>query len=256
MPFVGLGLHFLVAIFFAAHAVRSGQNMYWLLILFSFPLLGSIVYFLVIYLPNSKLERGARRAVAAAVHALDPGRELREAAHAYDETPTAQNRMRLAAAHLDAGQPQEAAAHYQACLSGPFASDPEIRFGAARALFACGQYAQAVGLLTAMRASHPEYRAEPVALLLAQAYGAQGLRLDATREFEAAVATFGSFDSKAEYLIWALGQGERDLVARLHQEVTRASQRWSRHTRELNQPVLARLSAAYERARAQPGAAT
>ena len=52
MPFVGLGLHFLVAIFFAIHVVRSGQQMYWLIILFSFPLLGSLVYFFAIYLPN------------------------------------------------------------------------------------------------------------------------------------------------------------------------------------------------------------
>ena len=48
MPFVGLGLHVLVALFFAIHAVRSGQNMYWLFILFVFPLLGSIVYFVVV----------------------------------------------------------------------------------------------------------------------------------------------------------------------------------------------------------------
>ena len=66
MPFFGLGLHILVALFFAVHALRSGQQMYWLIILFSFPLLGSIVYFLVIFLPNSRLEHGARKAVAAA----------------------------------------------------------------------------------------------------------------------------------------------------------------------------------------------
>ena len=53
MPYIGLGLHVLVAIYFAVHAVRSGQEQYWLFILFSFPLLGSVVYFLVIYLPDS-----------------------------------------------------------------------------------------------------------------------------------------------------------------------------------------------------------
>src|ERR1700736_6881569 len=78
MPVLGLGLHILVALFFAVHAVRSGQQMYWLMILFSFPLFGSIVYFLVIYLPNSRLEYGARKAVAAAARSLDPTRELRE----------------------------------------------------------------------------------------------------------------------------------------------------------------------------------
>ena len=33
MPIAGLGLHVLTAIFFAAHAIRSGQERYWLWIL-------------------------------------------------------------------------------------------------------------------------------------------------------------------------------------------------------------------------------
>ena len=40
MPFVGLGLHFLIALFFAVHALRNGKQMYWLIILFSFPTIG------------------------------------------------------------------------------------------------------------------------------------------------------------------------------------------------------------------------
>lgn len=60
---------------------------------------------------------------------------------------------------------------------------------------------------------------------------------------------FGSFEAKAESLIWALACGERELAARLQQEVQRASDRWNRHTRELNRPLLARLDAAYAVAR-------
>ena len=98
MTIFGVGLHVLVALFFAIHVIRSGQQMYWLMILFLFPGLGSIVYFFAVYLPNSRLDHGARKAVAAAGRALDPGRELRAARDAFDYTPTAQNQMRLAAA--------------------------------------------------------------------------------------------------------------------------------------------------------------
>ena len=38
MPFVGL-VHLAIAAFFGVHAIRSGQPMYWLFILFAFPLL-------------------------------------------------------------------------------------------------------------------------------------------------------------------------------------------------------------------------
>ena len=36
MPIAGLGLHLLIALFFAVHAVRSGRELYWLLILCNF----------------------------------------------------------------------------------------------------------------------------------------------------------------------------------------------------------------------------
>ncbi len=245
MPFVGLGLHLLVALFFAVHAMRSGQNMYWLIILFSFPLLGSIVYFLVIYLPSSRLERGARKVVAAAVKALDPERELREARAAFDYTPTAQNQMRLAQALLEAGQAGEAAGHYEACLKGPFASDPEIRFGAARAWVESGRHAQAIAHLQAIRQDDPSFRPEQLALLLARALGGDGRAQEARVEFEAAVQRFGSFDARAEYAIWAAGAGDTSTAVRLKAEIEHVTQRWSRHHRELNAVMMRRLEQAY-----------
>ena len=241
MPIVGLGLHFLIAIFFAVHAVRSGQQTYWLFILFSFPLLGSIVYFLTIYLPDSRLERGARRAVAQAAKALDPTRELREARAAFEYTPTAQHQMRLAAALLDAGQAEEAAANYEACLKGPFASDLDIRWGAAQAWQASGRPGQAAAQLQAIRGQDPAFRAEAIALALARALGDSGHHDQARAEFEAAVARFGSFESKAEYAIWAATKGEPALAGRLQAELQQAMKRWNRHTRELNRALLARL---------------
>ena len=249
MPFVGLGLHFLVAIYFAIHAVRSGQQTYWLFILFSFPLLGSIVYFLAIYLPDSRLERGARKVVARAAKALDPTRELREARAAFEYTPTAQNQMRLALALLEAGQADEAATNYEACLKGPFAKDLDIRWGAARAWLASGRAAQAVAQLQAIRAQDESFRAEEVSLTLGRALAENGRPAEARHEFESALARFGSFEARAEYAIWATLNGERELATRLHAEIQQAMARWSRHTRELNQATLQRLQAATAAAR-------
>lgn len=244
MPFVLGGLHILVAIFFAIHAVRSGQQTYWLFILFSFPLLGSIVYAFAIYLPNSRLERGAIKAISMAAKALDPTRELREARAAFDYTPTAQNQMRLASALLEAGQAEEAATNYEACLKGPFASDAEMRLGAARAWLACGRHAQAVSQLQAIRSQDPAFRAEAVALALGRAFAASGQADAARTEFEGAVERFGSFDARAEYAIWAMQTGQHDLARRLQADLQKTMARWSRHNRELNQPMLQRLNAA------------
>ena len=252
MPFIGLGLHVLVALFFAVHAMRSRQQMYWLIILFSFPLLGSIVYFLAIYLPNSRLEHGARKAVAVAARSIDPTRELREARADFEYTPTAQNQMRLARALLEAGVAEEAARNYEACLKGPFASDREIKFCAARAFVESGRYAPAFAHLEEIRASDSNFRAEQISLLIARALAGVGQNQDAKAEFEAAVSRFGSFEAKAEYAVWAMTAGDSATVAKLQGELDQAMKRWNRHTRELNMPLVRRLSAANEIAQKRP----
>ena len=249
MPIAGLGLHVIVALFFAVHAVRSRQQTYWLFVLFSFPLLGSVVYFLAIYLPNSRLERGAMKVVAAAARSLDPTRELREARAAFDYTPTAQNQMRLAAALLDAGVVDEAAQTYEACLKGPFASDLEIRLGAARAQFARERPDEAISHLNVIRERDAGFREEEVSLLRARALAAAGRHGEARDEFERTLARFGSFEARAEFAIWAVMKGEADLAARLQVEIQRATERWNRHTRELNDHLLRRLRLAFEQAK-------
>jgi hypothetical protein len=244
MPIVGIGLHVLVALYFAVHALRSGQPMYWLLILFSFPLLGSLAYFFVIYLPDSRLERGARKAVKAAVRSLDPSRELRDARAAFEFTPTAQNQMRLAAALLESGAAQEAATNYEACLRGPFASDLEIQWQAARAFFASEQAARAISHLERIRAADANFRSEQVGLLLARALGACGRNAEARTQFDATLGRFSNFEVRVEYAIWAIATGDTLTARRLQGDIEQTLKHWSRHTREFNQALLRRWNVA------------
>lgn len=244
MAIFGIGLHVLVALFFAVHVIRSGQQMYWLLILFSFPMLGSIVYFVAIYLPNSRLDHGARKVVAAAARTLDPTRELREARAAFDYTPTAQNQMRLAAAQLEAGDADGATASYEACLQGPFAGDLEIRYGAARANLTSKRAQAAVAHLELIRQRDANFRAEQVSLLLAQALAGAGRQDEAKAEFEFALARFGSFAARAEFTIWAAATGDAALARQLHPELERTMARWNGATRDMNAALIRRLNSA------------
>jgi hypothetical protein len=244
MPFAGLGLHIFVALFFAIHAMRSGQNMYWLFILFAFPLLGSIVYFFVIFLPNSKLERGAKNAMSAAAKVLDPTRELREAQAAFDLTPTAQNQMRLASALLEADQAEQALSQYKICLNGPFASDLDIQFGAARAAYAAQQFAQCITYLQKIRATNANFRQEQLGLLLAQAHAATGNAAQAEAEFEQTLHRHGSFESYAEYAIWCAHNGRADKAKQLQTDIERFTKQWSKHTHSLHAPLLKQLQEA------------
>jgi hypothetical protein len=244
MPYAGLGLHILLALFCAVHVVRTGQPLYWLFILFSFPLLGSVVYILMIYLPNSRLERGAWKAMSKAARALDPTKEVRLAREAFEHTPTAQNQMRLAAALLDIGQAQEAARLYEAGLKGPFATDADMRLGAARAFTECGRFAEALPHIEALRDTRPEFRPDTVHMLWARCLAGTARAAEARVAFESAIEKYGTFEAYAEYQIWALSQGDTATSQKLQPQIDSIMKRWNAMSRQLNEGSSSRLRAA------------
>lgn len=244
MPFIGLGLHILIALFFAVHALRNGRQFYWLIILFSFPLFGSIVYFFIEYLPSSKMERGVKQASQKAMQLLDPTKELREAKQDFELTPTIQNRMRLAAALDNAGEYTEAAQQFDACLEGPFASDPEVCFGAAKAKFHVQQLPQAIQLLQTLRKNNPEFRQEQLSILLAQCHAAHQDNKSAGDEFLYAYHTFGSAEARAQYALWSANTGDLDTAIRLRGELEKDWKRWNKHSRNIHRDLFKQLDAA------------
>ncbi len=241
MPIAGLGLHFLVAIFFAVHAVRTNQDKYWMMVLFAFPGLGSLVYFFAIFMPQSRLERAIGKAGNAVLKSLDPGREMRDAQAAFELTPTAHNQIRLAQAMLDADMPAKAVEQFDACLRGPFAKDPEIAFGAAQARLANKQSQQAIDMLLALRAAHPGFRLEQMGLALAKAYAAAGRQDEAAAEFADVVARFSNIGARVEYALWAIAQGNRVVADSQLKELAHTRKHLSKDSRALLAPLFKRL---------------
>lgn len=243
MPILGIA-HILIALYFAIHAIRSGQQLFWLIILFTFPLLGSVVYFFAIYLPNSRLDYGARKTVTAVARSPDPGKELREARSAFEFTPSAQNQMRLAKALLDSGAASDAASNYEACLKGPLAADPEIKFCAARAFFECGRFGDAMGYLQDLRQRDANFRTEQISLLMARCLAGNGQQQEARQAFEDTVTRFATFEVKVEFAIFAASTGDMATAQRLKADIDQTIERWNRNTRELNRDLIRRLEAA------------
>lgn len=237
MPFVGLGLHVIVALFFAIHAMRHGKQIYWLIILFSFPLLGSVVYFVVEYLPASRMQRTAGKVAGAAIGFIDPEREYRAATDAYDLAPTAQNKLRLAKAALDRGQAADAVGHYRDALKGPLASDPELQFGLASALLTAGGPAsgrEALQALQALRATRDDYRRDEVAVLVARALAAEGRQQEAREAFESAVSQYNTVEIRARFIAWLAQQGDATGAQRRWDELQQAARHWNSHARSIN----------------------
>jgi hypothetical protein len=217
-----------------------------LILLFLFPLLASIVYFFAIYLPSSRLQHGAKSALTSAVKVLDPQRSIREAKAAFDELPTAQNQLRLAEAQLELGLPEEAAKNYEACLKGPFAGSLEIKFGAARALVESQHFQEATVHIEAIQSLDQFFRPAAVLLLLARSYAGTGRNTEAKFLFESGLSRFGTFESRAEYLIWALATKDTTTAAWLQSELDQITKRWTPQMSKLNAPIMDRIKAAYK----------
>jgi hypothetical protein len=170
MMLTGLAIHVAAAVFLALHVVESRRSLWWLAALFLLPLLASVFYFLGIFLPELRFERRVRQLVARGRAATPP----RQAQSSFEEAPSLENRLRLAASLLEAGAVAEALAHYEACLNGPFGDDPEVRLGTARAWLQSGRAEEAEQLLLRMREEGRHRCPEQATLLLAQAASMAG----------------------------------------------------------------------------------
>jgi hypothetical protein len=245
---VAVGLHFIVAIFFASHVLRTGQDRYWLWILLGFPGIGSLVYAITVWLPMLRNTREGHQLVRGARRLLDPQRELREAQEALDVAATADNRLRLAEALLEAGRPDEAVRQYQAVLTGVHAGDPHVRVRLAHAMLDADQAAAARAELEALIAATPDFKSPEGHLVYARALAALDERTKAREEFEVLVGYFAGLEARARYaealLAWNDGARLRELLA----ESERIVKRMPGATRAINREWIDRIQAVGKKA--------
>ncbi len=251
MPILAF-LDIAIAIFFGVHVVRTGRNMYWLMILLVFPGLGSLVYFFAEYLPEIRHSAVARKSARLVTALVDPKRELREAQLAFDRTPTVDNRSRLAEALLARGEFDAAIEQFQSCAAGPYAKDAKFLRGLARAQLAAGRHAAAVATLDRLFEHHPQDASGEPALWYAQAL----VEVDETRAldaFDRAAKAHDTTETLAAHGLFLARLG-RDAQARaLLERVLHNGRVGTPSSRELNRPWLDQARAALKELDARGG---
>jgi len=241
MPIMGLGLHVILAIFFALHAVRTGQDRYWLFILFAFPGLGSLVYAVAIWLPELRHSRHGHALVRGVKQALDPTRELRAAQEAFETTANIDNRLRLADALLAAHRASEAVPQYQAALRGIHSDEPDIQVRLARALLEAGHATAARELLDELIRKRPDFRSQDGHITYARAVAAEGNRDKAREEFDVLIGYASGFEAHVRYAETLQAWGETDRARGLCEQALSRGKRMPGFARRLNKPELDRL---------------
>lgn len=200
------------AIGLCVHAVRTGQDSFWLWIILIFQPLGGVVYLIAIVLPGLLGGPTARRAASAARDRLDPERAYRTAASALEEAQTVGNRARLAQAAAGLGRWQEAEAQYREAAYGIHAEDPPLLLGRAQALIELDRNAEALEVLERLGRQEDTGRTAEAALAMARAY--HGLRRldDADRAYSWAASRLSGLEGLARYAAF-LSEGGRTAEA-------------------------------------------
>lgn len=202
-------LTYLPSLLCGIHAVRSGQQMYWLWILVIAPVLGPLIYFFAVLVPEFAGGRTARGVSQAARQALDPERDYRRTKQALDETPTIGNRMRFAQAAEGLGRWEEAEAQWAQCIEGPWAEDPTVLMGNARSLIELGRYDEALKRLEQLKALGREGETPQAALAFARAYEGLGRNEEADGAYRFAADRVPGLEAGGRYTAFLAKIGRR-----------------------------------------------
>lgn len=233
IPAFGLSLIFAIAL--CVHVVRTGQAIYWLMIILILQPLGGIVYLVAIVLPSWTGGPTARRLSAGARQSLDPKREYREAKAANDLTPTVHNQMRQAKAAASLGHWPEAEALYARAAQGIHARDPVLLLGRALALTELGRFEEALGLLQTLGEDAEEGRTPQAALALGRVYEGLGRTAEADTALEWAAGRMPGLEGFGRYAAFLARVGRteeaREAVSEMDRRIAQANPQFRKEGR-------------------------
>jgi hypothetical protein len=222
-------------------AMRTGQDRYWLMILFAFPGIGSLVYALMAWLPEMRYSRHGRQLVRGVKQVLDPTRELRAAQDAFEVAATTDNRLRLADALLASGRASEAVPQYQESLRGIHSDDPDIQVRLAHALLEAGHATTARELLDELIRKRPDFRSQDGHITYARAVAAESNREKARTEFDTLIGYASGFAAHVRYADALQDWGEHAKARGVCEQALAQVKRMPGYARRLNKPEIDRL---------------
>lgn len=204
------------------HIVRNGHPQWWIYVVLFAPGVGALAFFLFEVAPGLGTTPAGRKAVAEVRRSLDPDKELRERARAFDRAGTPKNAIDLAEELVRRGYHDDAVALYTRVMSGLFENDPALLIGRARAEFGKGDLAAARDSLDRVQQHHPGYVSREGHLLYARVVEAMGDTTQATEEYEALVGIYPGPEAKVRFALMLERLGDTARAQSLFAEVIQA----------------------------------
>lgn len=203
-------LSYLPSLLCGIHVVRTGREMYWLWLFVIAPMLAPAFYFFAVLLPEIMGGRTGRAVGKAAIQALDPERDYRNAMRALDDTPTVGNRMKLAQAAAALGRWTDSEAQWAQCVTGHWVEDPAILLGHANALLELQRWDEALKRLEQLKALGREGETPTAALAFARVYEGLGRNAEADQAFRFAADRVPGLEAGGRYVAFMANTGRRE----------------------------------------------
>lgn len=219
----------LVQILTAVHAVKTGRAGSWLWIILVFPLVGSVVYFIVEVVPDNRSHLSFGNIVDAILNTIQPERELKILQEQVELSNTVENKIALASYYVRAKQPEKAVEIYKSCLNGSFQKDAGLHFELSFAQYQAKMYDDAIATLAKLGRENPGYEPFKRELTYAVILEEKGQLLDARSIYEAIIEKFGGEEAHCRYALLLEKLGEPESAKTIFEEIIKRTKRLPSH---------------------------
>ena len=217
MPILGV-LLLVIQVLFAAHAVNTGRDRFWIYIIIFIPGIGCLVYFMTQVLPEIGQNRAVIRTRNSLIKSLDPQRELRRRREELEISDNIDNRLQLADECVEARLYEDAVSLYESCLRGIQENDPDIMLRIAQAHFSANEFQKAKDTLDSLKRLNPDYRSHDGHLLYARTLESLKLNQEAVREYEILANSYPGEEARVRFGLLLQSLGEHDRAREMFQQ--------------------------------------
>lgn len=200
MPIIGI-LELIVQVYFAVHAGRTGRY-WWIFVIIFFPLVGSLVYFFVEYLPDIKAMSNIKKSRIS-----NKPKNIKLLQRELEITDSVKNRLNLAEAYFHSSQYQESIELLEKSLNGVHANDLNILEGLCHSHFRNGTYDNAIEYLDKYEKINNGLLPNNLRLVRAKAYEAKSDFQKALAEYKAIANICPGEEVRCSYAVLLKKQG-------------------------------------------------
>lgn len=226
------GFIYFFQILMIIHAVKTGRNMYWVMILLMAPGIGGLAYLIVELLPDLMNNYKARRAVRGVAKTFNPGAGLRQRQIEHKLSGSVDAARHLASELMERGKYHEAIQHYEKALTGLYEFDPDLMLGLATAQFGNEQFAEARATLDLLMDRNSDFKSPEGHLLYAKAVEACGDDQKALGEYEVVARSYAGAEAQLRYGLLLERLGQNDAARTEFDDIINAAELAPRHYRK------------------------